>query len=147
MLGQQGPEIVLGLGQWQLFKEEVEIAQRLQAVGLGGLDEAIEGSAGGRASGRAGEEPVFPAHGKGADGVLGQVVVGAQASVLEVNGDAVQLPQGIGNGFSEQALGRRGLLPLQDNALILAMIGVALAWRMAWTWSASHFASWACFSR
>jgi len=40
---QQGPEIVLGLGQWQLFKEEVEIAQRLQAVSLGGLDEAIAG--------------------------------------------------------------------------------------------------------
>ena len=62
-------------------KEKAEVDVGFEAVGLCGLDEAVEGDAGFGTAGMAGEEPVLPAHGEVPGGVLGQVVVGAQAAV------------------------------------------------------------------
>ena len=46
VLGEQGFEILEGVGQGVALKEGLEVAVGLKAIGLGGFDEAVEESAG-----------------------------------------------------------------------------------------------------
>ena len=59
MVRQQRRDRLGGLGTGQVHEEVVEVGPRLQAVGLGGLDQAVKQRAGFGALRTAGEEPVL----------------------------------------------------------------------------------------
>ena len=67
------------------FEEMPQISIWLQVVGLGRLDQAVDGRAGYGPSGMSGKQPVLPAHGEGPDGVLRQAVVRPEPAVLQVD--------------------------------------------------------------
>jgi len=46
MPGQQLLDFFQGLRTWQLFKDMTQVAVRLKAMGLGGLDQAVQVSTG-----------------------------------------------------------------------------------------------------
>jgi len=60
VLKQQIPVIIFGFIRWQLLKQISQAIIRLQAVGLGGFDQAIQGRTGSRSPGMAVKQPVFP---------------------------------------------------------------------------------------
>ncbi len=81
-----------------------QVGEGLQVVGLGRLDQAVDGRAGLGPARGVGEQPVFPAHGEGPDGILGQGVADAQPPVSEVTGQQFPLVEGVGNGPAGQAV-------------------------------------------
>ena len=61
---------------------------RIEAVELGGLDQRVDGRGALAAGVGAGEQPVLPAEGDGADRPLGGIVVDLQAPVVADSGSA-----------------------------------------------------------
>ena len=100
----------MGIGgrRRQVLEEVAQVAVWFQAVDSGGLDEGVNGGRGVGAARVAGKQPVLAANGKWADGILSQIVVWAQPTVLQIDDKAVPLLAGIIDGLAEQALGRRG---------------------------------------
>ena len=60
----------LDVGIWQMLEEVLEVLERVQAVGIGSLDDAIDGGAGLGSFRRVAEQPILAADGEIADGTL-----------------------------------------------------------------------------
>jgi len=95
-----------GLRCGKAFEEEFQVSLGLDLVGLGGFHQGKEHGAGVCTLGDAGKEPVLPAQGHGADGVLGRIVVGREQPAVHVAHGPAPLVAGVGHGLPEQALGR-----------------------------------------
>ena len=119
MTGEELSEFIFGICTGQFFEDNIEVFQVVEAVGLGRFDKGVDSGAGLCTGGRAGEEPVFAAHGKGTDGVFGGVVVRGQVGVVEVSFDPGPLDQGVANGLTEKAFGWDGRFPIKENILDL----------------------------
>ena len=91
-------------------KDVAQILFGIEAICLARLDEAVDGGACCRSSRAVAEEPVLPADGEGADGVLCRVVRHGDAAVSEVAAEAVLRFQGIVQRGSELAF-RQHLAP------------------------------------
>jgi hypothetical protein len=87
-------------------EDVAEIALRVEAVELGGLDEGEDAGGAVAALVRSGEEPVLAAEGDRADGALGGVVVDFDATVVEVSGERRPAGEGVADGLGDGALGR-----------------------------------------
>ena len=81
-----------------------KVVVRLEVVGPGGLDQAIEQGAGLDAPGRAGKQPVLAAKHKGEDGVFRHVVVRCDHGLVELDEQPHPLVEGIAYCISEQPL-------------------------------------------
>ncbi len=135
-MGQQGLDGLGGLGDGQLLEEVIEIGPGLQAIGLGGFDEAVQQGAGLCPSGTTGKQPVFPSDHEGPDGVLRLVVVDLKATVLQKGGEDGPLSQGIADGLAEQSFGQGlflllvqpGLDGLEDRRALFLAYPCALLW-------------------
>lgn len=101
----------MGLGQFG--EEEAQIAIGLIAVGLGRLDDAVEGGRGVGAVGGIGEEPIASPDDEGADGPFAGVVVDRQASIGEVADE----PGPLGVQIGERLAVQRGGWDLGQGAL------------------------------
>lgn len=64
----------LDVGVRQVVEEVLEVLERVQAVGLGSLDDVIDGSAGLGSFRGVAEQPILAADGEVADGALADVV-------------------------------------------------------------------------
>ena len=62
----------------------IEILPRVHPACLARLDQAKEQGCGPRPPLTACEQPVFSSQGQGTDGVLGDVIVGSEAAVLDI---------------------------------------------------------------
>ena len=91
-------------------KDVAQILFGIEAVGLARLDEAVDGGARCCPSRAVAEEPVFPADGEGADGVLRRVVRHGDAAVFEIAAETVFRFQGVVQRGSELAF-RQHLSP------------------------------------
>ena len=70
----------LNVGVWQVLEEVLEVLERIQAVGLGRLDDAVDGGAGLGSFRGVAEQPVLAADGEVADGALTDAVLRALLS-------------------------------------------------------------------
>ena len=64
----------LDVGVRQVFEEVLEVLERIQAVGLGILDDTVDGGAGLGSFRGVAEQPILAADGEVADGTLADVV-------------------------------------------------------------------------
>lgn len=64
----------LDVGVRQVLEEVLKVLERVQAIGLGGLDNAVDGGAGFCSFRGVAEQPVLAADGEVADGALADVV-------------------------------------------------------------------------
>lgn len=86
-----------------------QVSVRVDASTPAAFDDSVKDRAALAGFGLADEEPVFLAHGGGADGVFNEVVVDLDTTVFEVDAERVPLAEGILDGLPEQAL--RKVLP------------------------------------
>ena len=73
-------------------------------VGLGGLDEAVEGGAGGGAAGAAGEQPVLAAQNEWTDRPFNGVGVWGELRRVQVADELGPLLEGIAGRLAERRL-------------------------------------------
>ena len=66
--------MTLDVGVWQMLEEVPEILERVQAVDLGRLDDAVDGGAGLGSFRGVAEQPILAADGEIADGALADVI-------------------------------------------------------------------------
>ena len=85
-------------------EEPVEIGLRVEAAPQAAAGEAVKDRPARAGFDVADEQPVFPAKGAGADGVLHAVVVYLHFAVIEIGEQARPLPGGVGTGFADRAL-------------------------------------------
>src|SRR5258706_15558608 len=84
-------------------REQVaEVGLRIDAVELGGFDQAVEGGRPQAALVRAGEQPVLAAERHGTDGSLGGIVVDLQPAVVAVPGQLDPAVEGIADGGRDE---------------------------------------------
>ena len=62
----------------------VEIGEGLQPVGLGRLDQAVDGGAGLGTPRGVGKEPVLASHREGPDGIFRQGIADVQSAIFKV---------------------------------------------------------------
>ena len=62
----------------------VEVGKRFHAIGLGRLNQAVDGGTGLRATRGIGKEPVPASHGKGPDGIFRQGVADVQSPIGKI---------------------------------------------------------------
>ena len=66
--------MTLGVGVRQVLEEVLEVLERVQAVGLGSLDDTVDGGAGFGSFRGVAEQPILAADGEVANGALADVV-------------------------------------------------------------------------
>ena len=72
--------LTLDVSVRQVLEEVLEVLERVQAIGLGSLDDAVDGGAGFGSFRGVAEQPVLAADGEVADGALADVVLCALLS-------------------------------------------------------------------
>ena len=82
----------------------VDVGKGFQPVGLGRLDQAVDGGAGFCATRGIGKEPVPASHRKGSDGVFRQGVADIQSSIGKVTDEQFPLVEGVLDGLIGQAV-------------------------------------------
>jgi YD repeat-containing protein len=103
---EQGLEVGERLGAREFSEDEAQVSVGFEAVGLGGLDHAVEVGAGVGAAGGVGEEPVLAPDDEGADGVLDEVGVEWDAAVVEDADELRPLVVEVGERLAGERLGR-----------------------------------------
>ena len=97
----------LDVGVRQVLEEILEVLERVQAVGLGSLDDAVDGGAGLGSFRGVAEQPILAADGEVADGALGKPFVDGKELVDPLEGffadatEEVFFRQIWRNGFDE----------------------------------------------
>ena len=76
----------LDVGVRQVLEEVLEVLERVQAVGLGSLDDTVDGGAGFGSFRGVAEQPVLAADGEVADGALGKPFVDGKELVDLLDG-------------------------------------------------------------
>lgn len=76
----------LNVGVWQVLEEVSEVLERVQAVGLGSLDDAVDGGAGLGSFRGVAEQPILATDGEVADGALGKPFVDGKELVDPLDG-------------------------------------------------------------
>ena len=89
--------IIISNGQLRSFGEyKDEIAERIQAVGYGRLDNTESNSAGFRAPRSIGKQEILPVDDEWLDAAFGQVVADLQPAILQVCGQLSRIVTKIG---------------------------------------------------
>ena len=86
-----GPGVSAAAGVPQ---DMAKILVKLQAIGLGSLDQTVDRGIGQRTAGGIGEGPTFPPDSKGADGILDQYIADVQTTIVEITDQVIPLIQG-----------------------------------------------------
>jgi hypothetical protein len=84
-------------------EEPVEVGTRVEAAPQAAADKAVEDGRAGTSFDIADEQPVFLAKGARPDGIFHAVIVDLDDSMIEVEKQAVPLPQSVGTGFADRA--------------------------------------------
>jgi len=91
----------LDVGVRQVFEEVFEVLERIQAVGLGSLDDAVDGSAGLGSFRGVAEQPILAADGEVADGALADIVRERGIAAFQEGLERFFMAQGVLDGFAE----------------------------------------------
>ena len=94
----------LDVGVWQVLKEVLEVLVWIQAVGLGSLDDAVDGGAGLGSFRGVAEQPILAADGEVANGALADVVRERGVATLQEGLERFFMAQGVLDGFAELGL-------------------------------------------
>ena len=91
----------LDVGVRQVLKEVIEVLERIQAVGLGRLDDAVDGGAGLGSFRGVAEQPILAADGEIADGALADVIRERSVAAFQEGLERFFMAQGVLDGFAE----------------------------------------------
>ena len=92
-------DLEIQIGQ---FLEKIgQISVWLQAIGLTGLDDAVNRGTGFRSFGRSTEQPVFPAYGEVPDGPFTDIVRHGSFSVFQVSTQLLPVEENILDGLAQ----------------------------------------------
>ena len=91
----------LDVGVRQVLKEVLEVLEWIQAVGLGSLDDAVDGGAGLGSFRRVAEQPILAADGEVANGALADVVRERGVATLQEGLERFFMAQGVLDGLAE----------------------------------------------
>jgi hypothetical protein len=100
--GQQGLELLNGIGSADTLQNMQQVGSRLEIVGLGRLDQRVHRRAGMGAAGGVGEEPGLAAYCKGSDRVLRQRIADVQMTIVAIAGQELPLVDGVVDGLARQ---------------------------------------------
>ncbi len=85
----------------QVLEEALEVLERVQAVGLGSLDDAVNGGAGLGSFRGVAEQPILAADGEIADGALADVIRKRSVAAFQEGLERFFMAQGVLDGFAE----------------------------------------------
>ena len=91
----------LDVGVRQVLEEVLEVLERVQAVGLGSLDDAVDGGAGLGSFRGVAEQPILAADGEIADGALADVIRKRSVATFQEGLERFFMAQGVLDGFAE----------------------------------------------
>nr|WP_278832501.1 hypothetical protein [Mitsuokella multacida] len=91
----------LDVGVRQVLEEVLEVLERVQVVGLGSLDDAVDGGAGFGSFRGVAEQPILAADGEVADGALADVVRERGVAAFQEGLERFFMAQGVLDGFAE----------------------------------------------
>src|SRR5208337_3458468 len=100
MLRHQGLVLFGRVSKGKAVKEVSQVEVWLKTIGLGCLDQGIQGSTCLRPFRIAGKQPVLSPHHKRPDGVFHQVVIRRKETGINISYQTVPLTQGIGNSLA-----------------------------------------------
>ena len=93
--------MTLDVGVWQMLEEVPEILERVQAVDLGRLDDAVDGSTGFCSFRGVAEQPVLAADGEVADGALADVIGERGVAAFQEGLELFFMAKGVLDGLAE----------------------------------------------
>lgn len=106
------------VGQRRKAGEDVpEVGIGIEATAAAAFDDGVEDGAAVARGVRPDEEPVLFAQGGGPDRIFDEVVVDLHPAVPEIHGEGGPLPEGVSDGFPEQALGQHAVLHPDEGAV------------------------------
>lgn len=85
----------------QVLKEVLEVLERVQAVDIGSLDDAVDGGAGLGSFRGVAEQPILAADGEIADGALADVIRERSVAAFQEGLERFFMAQGVLDGFAE----------------------------------------------
>ena len=85
----------------QVLEEVLEVLERVQAVGIGSLDDAVDGGAGLGSFRGVAEQPILAADGEIADGALADVIRKRSVAAFQEGLERFFMAQGVLDGFAE----------------------------------------------
>lgn len=94
----------LDVGVRQVLEEVLEVLERGQVVGLGSLDDAVNGGAGFGSFRGVAEQPILATDGEIADGTLADVVRERSVAAFQEGLEPFFMAQGVLDGFAELGL-------------------------------------------